>query len=117
MERKYWIDNLKVFGIFLVVLGHFTPNYKLDFSAQYLYQFHMPLFFIISGYLAKDYKSTVKIILKKNCRRLLIPYFLLVSLGWGFEWLLIGNECNWGGIYLHLKTIGIKRLSEYLQGV
>ena len=100
---------MKVFGIFLVVLGHFTPNYNLNFTTQYLYQFHMPLFFIISGYLAKDYKSTVKIILKKNCRRLLIPYFLLVFLGWGFEWLLIGNECNWMGYISSFKKtfIGI----------
>lgn len=97
MERKIWIDNLKVFGIFLVVLGHFTPNYKEAFSSQYLYQFHMPLFFIISGFLAKEYRNTIKQNFLKICRRLLVPYFLLVFLGWGLEWLLIGNECNWGG--------------------
>lgn len=73
----------------------------------------MPLFFIISGFLAKEYRNTIKQEFLKICRRLLLPYFILIFLGWGLEWLLIGNECSWGGELLHLEMVGIKLLSEY----
>ena len=49
--RDSTIDIAKGIGIFLVVLGHFTvfasPLY------HYIYLFHMPLFFFISGMFAK----------------------------------------------------------------
>ena len=43
-----WIDNLKGFGILLVVIGHTVPREGLG---QWIYAFHMPLFFFISGFL------------------------------------------------------------------
>lgn len=43
-------DNLKAFGIILVVLGHVTENHALH---GVIYSFHMPLFFFISGMLYK----------------------------------------------------------------
>lgn len=57
-ERLAWMDALKLFAIFLVVLGHTVSNYCLDdgrygFSNPvrlYIYAFHMPLFMTISGF-------------------------------------------------------------------
>ena len=46
--RVRWIDMVKGFGIFLMVIGHASglpENIKL-----WIYGFHMPLFFILSGY-------------------------------------------------------------------
>lgn len=60
-KRETWLDGLKGFAIILVVLGHVLSGY-LDartFSEAYvsfyhvrtwIYSFHMPLFFVISGY-------------------------------------------------------------------
>lgn len=58
--RLVWMDNLKLFAIFLVVLGHVVYNYDsapdvetLGFSNKirlYVYAFHMPLFITVSGY-------------------------------------------------------------------
>lgn len=58
-ERIEYIDIAKGTGIILMVLGHipaFSNNYK--FAYKFIYAFHMPLFFIISGYLfAYKYKQ------------------------------------------------------------
>lgn len=60
--RDSTIDIAKGIGIFLVVLGHFavfaSPLY------HYIYLFHMPLFFFISGMFAKP--MSIKECLVKN---------------------------------------------------
>lgn len=89
--RKYWIDYAKVFGIFLVVLGHFTPCYRDDYSAQLLYSFHLPLFFIISGYLYKTSDSTTRKQLMGIIQRLIVPYVMLIMLGLGIQFIFIGG--------------------------
>lgn len=56
--RIVWIDELKGIAIILVVLGHviggylhYTDNAFLCTLSNGIYKFHMPLFFMISGYL------------------------------------------------------------------
>jgi fucose 4-O-acetylase-like acetyltransferase len=59
VNRVAWVDFAKGIGIFLVVLGHtirgiFTYNYAensgvLQWLDTWIYAFHMPLFFFISG--------------------------------------------------------------------
>ena len=45
----HWVDIYKGLGIVFVVLGHvFYDNY----IGQWIYSFHMPMFFILSGYLS-----------------------------------------------------------------
>lgn len=83
------IAILSVFGILLVVLGHSgfeEPDIMSTFAGlhRWIYSFHMPLFFFISGYLFA-YTTPVfsKLdagkLLTKKVRRLLIPYFVLGS--------------------------------------
>lgn len=45
-KRILWIDYCKVIGICLVLIGHTYPNNPIT---DWLYSFHMPLFFFISG--------------------------------------------------------------------
>lgn len=45
-SRAEWIDVLKGIGIILVVIGHVNTK---GFLVQWLYTFHMPLFFALSG--------------------------------------------------------------------
>lgn len=71
-EREKWADILKGFGAILVVIGHlvfYESNAKV-----YIYSFHMPLFFFISGYLYKSEKNFFKY-LRKKTKSLLCPYF------------------------------------------
>lgn len=70
MERQHWIDNLKIFAMFLVILGHLPIDSYYD---SYIFVFHVPLFFCASGFLYK--KIPFKDELKKCFSRLLIPYF------------------------------------------
>lgn len=62
--RIEWLDSLKGFAIFLVVVGHAVlgylragtfPEYQwsLQLTHDLIYSFHMPLFFLISGFLYK----------------------------------------------------------------
>ena len=78
---------LSVWGIILVVLGHsgFEEPLiaeKLCWLNTWIYMFHMPLFFFISGYLYsltnKDFTRTdTKKFLKKKFIRLYVPFLVL----------------------------------------
>lgn len=76
-QRIEWIDICKGLGILTVILGHKAIMFS------YIYSFHMPLFFLISGYLFsyKKYKSLNEFIIAK-AKTLLVPYliFSLISI-------------------------------------
>ena len=71
-ERISWIDCLKFIAIFFIYLGHFC-----DASGKFygfVFIFHVPLFFICSGFFAKNYeKLSFKEFIFKTIKRLLIP--------------------------------------------
>jgi fucose 4-O-acetylase-like acetyltransferase len=80
-DRNQWIDILKGIGILFIVIGHIVSGPLRDF----LYLFHVPIFFFLSGYLFKKPISKKSYILKKTTR-LLVPYFSFLS---GFTIILI----------------------------
>ena len=54
-NRLQWIDAAKGIGILFVVLGHAIRPGMIsipwcDFLFRFIYSFHMPLFFVLSGY-------------------------------------------------------------------
>lgn len=49
-ERVNYIDYLRAIGIVLMVLGHIPLS---DAFVHYVHGFHMPPFFVISGYCYK----------------------------------------------------------------
>lgn len=71
-NRMEWIDLCKAIGIYLVVLGHFLPVGAPP--KLIIYTFHVPLFFILSGFLLKVHRSWHLQILHR-AKILLIPYF------------------------------------------
>ncbi len=81
--REIWADNAKAIGIFLMVLGH--NALANDRVFDFIYSFHMPLFFILSGYFSSNKSEQFLPYLKKNAKALLIPYvvFYLVTLPFG----------------------------------
>ena len=72
--RIVWVDYYKVIGIFLIVLGH--SIFRNSDLTKFLYIFHVPIFFFISGYLEKNNPCPTKKYLKKLLYSLIIPYFI-----------------------------------------
>lgn len=72
MERNQFIDSLKGFAIILVVLGHSLEKFGYNDSLVHnlIYAFHMPLFFVISGYLSANPN------IKKRFTGLMVPFFI-----------------------------------------
>ena len=73
-NRIVWIDYLKVIAIYWVVLGHQPiTNHNVH---DWIFSFHVPVFFIISGYLMKNYKFDW-LFVWKNFKKLIlviVPY-------------------------------------------
>ena len=74
-EDRDIITLTKAVGIILVVLAHAIPTEHIVFLA--IYTFHMPLFFIMSGYCFKDkYLSDAKQFVIRKWKGIWLPYIL-----------------------------------------
>lgn len=97
-SKLEYITFLQIVGPILVILGHMTngmpENAVLHSIKNFIYVFHMPLFFFISGYLFA-YKKGLKgkqygNFIKKKAWRLLLPYFVF-NIIFLFPKLLVSN--------------------------
>ena len=85
INRIDWIDASKTILIVLVVIGHSRLESSNPFIVNLIYGFHMPVFFILSGYLLRpchDWTS-IKIWIKNRFIKYFVPYcvfFILISL-------------------------------------
>lgn len=70
-KRDISFDIAKGIGMFLVVMGHV---HGMNRTYGVIYSFHMPLFFLISGYFFKliDKKNFIK----KKLKSLILPYLI-----------------------------------------
>lgn len=79
--RLEWLDVLRCIGMYLVVIAHATNDGSKECFRFYIYSFHMPLFFLISGagyYLqTKSRQFEFTGLLKNKARALLWPYLTL----------------------------------------
>lgn len=80
-----YIDAVKGIGILLVILGHTNIFGFPEVLGKIVYSFHMPLFFVLSGFLYnknKYDKVCFKNFLQQNANRYMVPYliFALVNL-------------------------------------
>ena len=79
MEKRIeWIDIAKSLGIFLVVIGHTGINVFMPSVSKWIYSFHMPLFYFISGMMfnGDKYSSDFCLFFKKRFKSLIFPYIL-----------------------------------------
>ena len=83
--RVQWIDGCKGMAILLVILGH---TMRTDLSLVYIYGFHMPLFFFLSGLVCNEKKYTWGAFLKSRFNTLVIPYIAFYLLTWLY-WLFV----------------------------
>lgn len=96
-ERKRQVDLCRGILIILVVFGH----YQGDLLHDIIFLFHMPLFFMLSGFLLNCDKLTSFQYLKTRSISLLIPYAVYLLL----DWLVIRRDYSvrsiarliWGG--------------------
>ena len=70
-QRISWIDVTKGIAIYLVILGHSLIGLKVN---DYIFAFHMPLFFIASGLLFRE--KSIKKTIAGNIKNLLVPYYI-----------------------------------------
>ena len=82
--RVSWIDAAKGLGIVLIVLGHISSVETPSALYVYIYAFHVPLFFFISGLTLKPGRETFGAMLKGKVRSLLVPYLFYALLGYAF---------------------------------
>lgn len=121
-NRLNWIDWAKTLAILSVVFGHIPEN-NGSFFINYIVQFHMPLFFFISGYLTKKEFISIST-LKKYWHTLIIPYLcynILFYPYWIVRHVIDFPDSGWfdfikpfiGTILLQFKT----PISDDLNGV
>ena len=101
-KRILWIDTAKAIGIFLVFYGHLIePLIKINSTAylqfKFINAFHMPFFFLVSGFFLKTtYKPIQRI--KTLFLRRIIPVFafgILTLPFWIGRELFFSSTPNW----------------------
>ena len=92
--RLDYLDYAKGLGIILVVLGHiyaYHPRIGRGHIVVWIYSFHMPLFFIISGMLMKHKNTNLtKKFFKSRVKGLVIPYVFFCLINSWVKMLLYG---------------------------
>lgn len=104
-KRDYWVDHVKVVACILVVLGHFfqsmvkagiiADNSLYQWFNTTIYFFHVPLFFICSGYLYQKYSRVDRVnswyrnVFKKGLA-LCVPYFTFSTITWALKTVFSG---------------------------
>lgn len=74
--RILWVDVCKGLGITCVVLGHSIDGTALQ---RFIYTFHMPLFFFLSGFLHRP-QPDYGLFAKRKAIHLLLPYVTFMLL-------------------------------------
>ena len=87
-NRIYWVDTAKALGIFFIFYGHLDA---IDENVRtYVFSFHVPLFFFLSGMFMKDSRLTVNFrqFIADRLKRRIWPYFTFGILTY-FLWILL----------------------------
>jgi len=87
-KNIYFINVAKTLAISLVALAHLPVPSGVS---AFINSFHMPLFFLISGYLLKTDDISPKDFVRKKFRTLLVPYFAFVLISFVF-WYFAGRK-------------------------
>ena len=93
-KRLDEIDILKSIGIILMIMGHTGFGKIFDY---YIHSFHMPMFYIISGFLYKNSQLPFKDFLKKKSKSLLIPYIIFAFfhlISWYILCFIVGRDLS-----------------------
>lgn len=84
--RYQWLDIAKGIAILLMVIGHTSIPDPIN---RFIFAFHMPLFFIASGYCTNWSKLTYADFVLHKCKTLLVPFVIYSAIV-----LIIGVSIN-----------------------
>jgi|APSaa5957512576_1039674.scaffolds.fasta_scaffold27451_2 fucose 4-O-acetylase-like acetyltransferase len=92
--RIDWLDKARAYGMFLVFYGHFVETVSRGDNAaallqqKFVYAFHMPLFILISGFLARSQLPRLVAFLKARAASRLLPvlFFSVLMMPVGPLW-------------------------------
>ena len=100
-SRLEWIDWMKVLGIYLVVLGHFY-----SIGEKFIYVFHIPLFFLISGFLSKR-ESDKHVFWKKLWYNLAVPMLVMTVINFVYACVvqLWNGTIDWSTFYWFVRNV------------
>lgn len=93
-KRIVWIDQLRGLAFYFVVLGHMGVTGNLE---NWIYSFHMPLFFIVSGFnlnFERMQKTSFKDYISHIATRMLVPYLWLQLISLGLKYAIYGGHIN-----------------------
>ena len=97
-----YVGVYEYFGISLVIFGHIKMPHEM---LQWIYAFHMPLFFVLSGYTYRQQKVDKNFIIKK-IKTIYVPFLLFALIfcsGEMSSWTLVAygsrNALNMAGTY------------------
>ncbi len=82
--RSIWIDAAKGVGIILIFLGHVWSTVTPSALYVWIYAFHVPLFFFVSGLTLKPGAGPLGSVVVKKLRTLILPYLCYALLGYAF---------------------------------
>lgn len=77
LNRYEWADIAKGIGIFLMVMGHAGIPGPIH---DWIYSFHMPFFFILSGFFFRSGKYAFGDFIVRKAKTLLVPYLFFVAI-------------------------------------
>lgn len=79
-KRLAYIDFAKAIGMMFIMWGHIRLS---GWSNSFVYAFHIPLFFFLSGMVfSKDRYPSIKIFVNKKIKSLIIPYAIFSFITW-----------------------------------
>ncbi len=101
-NRVEWLDIAKGLGIFCIVIGH---NAVPQWLNDWVYSFHVPMFFIISGYFyrPRGWRET----LAKGWKQLLRPMLLTILIAQALMLFLYVRHGFWSGPPVGEWLIGV----------
>ena len=108
-KRVDWIDMARGYGMLFVIAAHCS----IGILGKWMYTFHLPLFFMLSGYVF-SHEQSVKEFLLKKAKTILVPYFLLGIPLVIFQWwenYSMGYCEGTDILYIFLQLLVQKRMS------
>lgn len=104
-SKNNYISIAKALGIILMVVGHSGCPIAIS---KFIYLFHMPLFFVCSGYFFKEISEwpSLHSFYKKRMKGLYLPY-----LKWSLLFLLLHNTFR----HLHITESVIYQKEDYIR--
>lgn len=108
-KRCEWLDSLRCVAIILVIIGHVIGGLENEggktssLIRDVIYSFHMPLMFVISGLVAKNFSmvnhgsSCINFFfefMKKNIIALYIPYLIWGYAFWTVKYFIYAGNRN-----------------------